>query len=296
MELRKSDSKPELKKLSVGARKIQFYETGKGEPVLMLHGGGPGASGISNYSKNIEVLGENFRVIVPDMPGYGGSTKGINRKDPFGDLATAMLQFLDILGVSQVHVIGNSLGGACALRMGLEKPNMISSLILMGPGGVDTTRSLPTKGLNRLFNYYSGKGPSLEKITEFIREYLVFEGINVPSALIEERYKSSIDPEVIQAPPLRRPKGIPNFKNFDFTRDPRLLKCEIPTLVLWGTEDKVNRPSGGPSLQKRLPNCDLYLFNKTGHWVQWERAEEFNSITKSFISLHSQSKVSGRIR
>ncbi|MGJ4788111.1 alpha/beta fold hydrolase [Leptospira koniambonensis] len=286
----------ELKKLSVGEREIQFYETGSGEPVLMLHGGGPGASGISNYSKNIEVLGQNFRVIVPDMPGYGGSTKGISRKDPFGDLADTMLKFLEVLNISKVHVIGNSLGGACALRMGLEKPNMISSLILMGPGGIDTTRSLPTKGLNRLLDYYSGKGPSLEKITEIIREYLVYEGLEIPSALIEERYKSSIDPEVIKAPPLRRPNRIPNFKNIDFTRDPRLLKCEIPTLILWGTEDKVNRPSGGLSLQKRLQNCDLYLFNKTGHWVQWERADEFNSITKTFITLHSQSKMPERIK
>ncbi|WP_207766230.1 alpha/beta fold hydrolase [Leptospira wolffii] len=290
MELKNSDLQSGFRLLPVGERKIQFYEIGSGEPVLMLHGGGPGASGVSNYSKNMESLAKNFRVIVPDMPGYGGSTKGINRKDPFGDLANSMLQFLQVLGVSKAHIIGNSLGGACALRMGLEKPNAVSSLILMGPGGVDTTRSLPTPGLNRLFNYYSGKGPTLDKITEFIREYLVYEGSRVPASLIEERYKSSIDPEVVKAPPLRRPKGIPNFKNFDFTRDPRLSDCEIPTLVLWGTEDKVNRPSGGPSLQRRMRNCDLYLFSRTGHWVQWERAEEFNSITKSFISLHSNSK------
>ncbi|WP_210409909.1 alpha/beta fold hydrolase [Leptospira wolffii] len=290
MELKNSDLHSGFRLLPVGERKIQFYEIGSGEPVLMLHGGGPGASGVSNYSKNMESLAKNFRVIVPDMPGYGGSTKGINRKDPFGDLANSMLQFLQVLGVSKAHIIGNSLGGACALRMGLEKPNAVSSLILMGPGGVDTTRSLPTPGLNRLFNYYSGKGPTLDKITEFIREYLVYEGFRVPASLIEERYKSSIDPEVVKAPPLRRPKGIPNFKNFDFTRDPRLSDCEIPTLVLWGTEDKVNRPSGGPSLQRRMRNCDLYLFSRTGHWVQWERAEEFNSITKSFISLHSSSK------
>lgn len=284
----------EAKFLTIGARKIQFYEIGTGDPVLMLHGGGPGASGISNYSKNIEILAKDFKVIVPDMPGYGGSTKGINRKDPFGDLADTMLGFVEALGIPKIHVIGNSLGGACALRMALEASDRISSLVLMGPGGVDTTRSLPTKGLNRLFDYYSGKGPSLSKITEFIREYLVYEGSQVPAPLIEERYKSSIDPEVVLSPPLRRPKGIPNFKNFDFTRDPRLSECRVPTLVLWGTEDKVNRPSGGHSLQKRMLNCDLYLFSRTGHWVQWERAEEFNSITKSFISLHSQSNGKGK--
>ncbi|EQA46695.1 putative 2-hydroxy-6-oxononadienedioate/2-hydroxy-6-oxononatrienedioate hydrolase [Leptospira broomii serovar Hurstbridge str. 5399] len=175
--------------------------------------------------------------------------------------------------------------------MALENPSKVSALILMGPGGVDTTRSFPTKGLNRLFNYYTGSGPSIEKLTTFIRENLVYKGEEVPAALIEERYKSSIDPEVILKPPLRRPKGIPNFKNFDFTRDPRLLRCDVPTLVLWGTEDKVNRPSGGLSLQRRMPNCDLYYFNHTGHWVQWERSKEFNQITNIFFTIHSLGKV-----
>jgi 4,5:9,10-diseco-3-hydroxy-5,9,17-trioxoandrosta-1(10),2-diene-4-oate hydrolase len=59
---------------------------------------------------------------------------------------------------------------------------------------------------------------------------------------------------------------------------------QTPTLVLWGKEDKVNRPSGAQSLQKRLPNCDVYMFARTGHWVQWERAEEFNAVTGAFLS------------
>ncbi|EPG74306.1 putative 2-hydroxy-6-oxononadienedioate/2-hydroxy-6-oxononatrienedioate hydrolase [Leptospira fainei serovar Hurstbridge str. BUT 6] len=276
--------------ISTERRNIHLFEKGSGEPILLLHGGGPGASGISNYSRNIEELAKNFRVLVPDMPGYGKSTKGIDRKDPFGDLANSMFKLLDKLSIPKINIVGNSLGGACALRMALENPARVSALILMGPGGVDTTRSFPTKGLNRLLNYYTGSGPSLEKLNTFIRENLVYKGETIPASLIEERYKSSIDPEVVKSPPLRKPKGIPNFKNLDFTRDPRLSHCEVPTLVLWGTEDKVNRPSGGLSLQRRMPNCDLYYFNHTGHWVQWERPEEFNHITNSFLSIHAHSR------
>jgi 4,5:9,10-diseco-3-hydroxy-5,9,17-trioxoandrosta-1(10),2-diene-4-oate hydrolase len=70
----------------------------------------------------------------------------------------------------------------------------------------------------------------------------------------------------------------------DLTRDPRLTGLRTPTLVLWGTDDRVNRPSGGRLLQRRMPNCDLHLFSRTGHWVQWERAEEFNAVTTAFLS------------
>ena len=270
------------RKVQVGKRTIHLSEMGNGHPVLMLHGGGPGASGLSNYGRNVEALAQNFRVLVPDMPGYGQSTKGVDRADPFGDLSDGMLGLLDALKIPAAHVVGNSLGGACALRMALDQPAKVSSLVLMGPGGIGTTRGLPTKGLNHLLNYYGGKGPSIEKLRTFIREYLVFDGSQVPDSVIE-RYQSSIDPDVIANPPLRRPNSLPGAIRMDFTRDARLKKCQTPALVLWGTEDKVNRPGGGATLQAALQNCDLYLFSKTGHWVQWERSEEFNAATTGFL-------------
>ena len=262
---------------------IRFSELGNGSPVLMLHGGGPGASGASNYSRNIHALAKRFRVIVPDMPGYGGSDKVVNREDPFGALAGYMTGLLDSLDIPTAHVIGNSLGGAVALRMALENPERVSSLVLMGPGGVGISRSLPTKGLKQLLGYYEGDGPSLEKLRAFIRQSLVYDGSAVPDELIEARYRASIDPEVVAAPPLRRPKGLSALRAMDFTRDPRLRSCATRTLVLWGVEDRVNRPGGADALQRRMPNCDVYLFSNTGHWVQWERADEFNACVTAFL-------------
>ena len=275
---------PTSRTIAFGRRKLHVTELGSGYPVLLLHGGGPGASGMSNYSRNVEALARQFRVIVPDLQGYGRSSKGVDRKNPFGDHSNAILGLMDALGITTAHVVGNSLGGACGLRMALDQPSRVSALVLMGPGGVNTTRSLPTRGLNKLFDYYNDGGPSLDKLRVFIREYLVFDGSQVPDALIEERYQASIDPEVVASPPLKRPAGIPRFRDLDFTRDPRLGSCDVPTLVLWGTEDKVNRPSGGEALQRRMRRCDLYLFSRTGHWVQWERATEFNAITAAFFS------------
>lgn len=266
---------------------IHVNEMGSGYPVIMLHGGGPGANGMSNYSRNMEALAQHFRVIVPDMKGYGRSTKGVDRSDPFGDLARAMTALMDALGIDKAHLVGNSYGGGCALRMALDTPERVSALVLMGPGGINTTRGLPTKGLNSLLNYYGGKGPSRDKLASFIRNYLVYDGSQVPDSIIDERYQASLDPEVINAPPLRRPNGPKAALRMDFTRDKRLKSCKTPTLVVWGADDKVNRPSGGETLRQSMPNCDLYLFSKTGHWVQWERADEFNAVTTAFLQRHS---------
>jgi 4,5:9,10-diseco-3-hydroxy-5,9,17-trioxoandrosta-1(10),2-diene-4-oate hydrolase len=134
-----------------------------------------------------------------------------------------------------------------------------------------------------LLDYYSGEGPTREKLATFIRQYLVYDASQVPDAVIDGRFEASLDPEVIAKPPLVRPKGLPKFRLVDFTRDPRLATLQTPTLVLWGTEDLVNRPSGAQSLQRRMPNCDVYLFSRTGHWVQWERANEFNAAVIAFV-------------
>ncbi|WP_329353668.1 alpha/beta fold hydrolase [Streptomyces sp. NBC_01261] len=268
-------------------RKIFVAETGDGPPVLLLHGGGPGASGVSNYARNIADLAKEYRVIVPDLPGYGRSTKGVDPTDPFGHLADGIRGLLDELGLDKAHLVGNSYGGACALRLALDTPDRVDRMVLMGPGGVGTTRAVPTAGLNNLLNYYTGDGPSRLKLERFIRNYLVFNAADVPDSAIDERYRASIDPEVVAAPPLRRPSGpgvLRTLWKMDFTRDPRLRRLPVPTLVLWGAKDQVNRPSGGRLLAERLPDCDLYQVANTGHWVQFERAELFNRLCADFLA------------
>lgn len=272
----------------VGARDIAVTDRGAGEAVVLLHGGGPGASGMSNYARNVDALAQRFRVIVPDLPGYGRSSKDIDQSDPFGDLAGAVRGLLDALGIDRAHLVGNSYGGAAALRLTLDRPDRVGRLVLMGPGGIGTTRRPPTPGLKRLLAYYGGEGPTRAKLERFIRDDLVYDGTAVPAEMIEERYQASIDPEVVANPPLRRPAGLRTLLRMDLLRDKRLSRAATPTLVLWGADDKVNRPSGGLLLAERMPRCDLYLVAGTGHWVQWERPDLFNSLTAAFLSEESE--------
>ena len=267
----------------VNGKDIFVAEEGTGPPIVLLHGGGPGASGVSNYSRNIKPLAQHFRVIVPDMPGYGRSAKGVDGSDPFGYLADHIRGMLDVLGIDRAHLVGNSYGGSCALRLALDTPHRVDRLVLLGPGGIGTTRGLPTAGLKSLLGYYGGDGPSLDKLRTFIRSYLVYDGDAVPESLIQTRYESSIDPEVVANPPLQRPSGLRTLWRMDFTRDRRLSTLETPTLVLWGRDDKVNKPSGAAMLGERMPNADVLVTANTGHWVQWERADFFNAVTTAFL-------------
>ena len=274
--------------VTVAGKPIFVAEIGSGPAVVMLHGGGPGASGVTNYARNIDALAQRFRVVVPDMPGYGRSAKGVDRSDPFSYLADAIRGLLDELGIESAHLVGNSYGGAAALRLALDTPHRVDKLVLMGPGGIGTTRAVPTAGLKSLLSYYSGDGPSREKLATFIREYLVHDGASVPEELIDLRFEASIAPDVVANPPLQRPAGLRALWRMDLTRDGRLRTLATPTLVLWGRDDKVNRPSGGPMLLNLMPNAELVMTSHTGHWMQWERAELFNDLVAEFLSTESR--------
>jgi 4,5:9,10-diseco-3-hydroxy-5,9,17-trioxoandrosta-1(10),2-diene-4-oate hydrolase len=276
--------------VTVAGKPIFVAETGSGPTVVMLHGGGPGASGVSNYRRNIDALAQQFRVVVPDMPGYGRSAKGVDQADPFGYLADMIRGLLDELGIATAHLIGNSYGGAAALRLALDTPHRVDKLVLMGPGGIGTTRAAPTAGLKSLLSYYGGDGPSRDKLEALIRNYLVYDGASVPDDLIDLRYAASLDPEVVADPPLRRPSGpmaLRTLWRMDLTRDSRLKRLQTPTLVLWGRDDKVNRPAGGPMLVNLMPNAQLIMTSRTGHWMQWERAGLFNRLVTDFLSTTS---------
>jgi pimeloyl-ACP methyl ester carboxylesterase len=295
---RRADTRREVirteRTVRVGARDVFLTEAVPGTggtretPLVLLHGGGPGATGASNYARNIDAFaGAGYRVLVPDMPGYGRSSKELDHCDPFGDLAAVVRGLLDALQVDKAHLVGNSYGGAAALRLALDRPDRVARLVLMGPGGIGTTRALPTKGLTELMNYYAGEGPSREKLRSFIRDYLVFDSAQLPEELLELRYQASVDPDVVANPPLRRPSGrgaLRTLLRMDFTRDrARVARCGVPALVIWGTADKVNRPSGGSWLAQTMPNCDLHLFARTGHWAQYEQADRFNNLVVAWL-------------
>ena len=112
----------------------------------------------------------------------------------------------------------------------------------------------------------------------------------MPEALIDQRYEASIDPAVDRrstAAPSVGSEALRTLWRMDLTRDKRLATLSNPTLILWGRDDKVNRPSGGPMLQNLMPNAELVMTSHTGHWMQWERAELFNSLVADFLSDES---------
>ena len=149
---------------------------------------------------NLPAFAEHFRTLVVDQPGFGKSDKPPVTGNYFTFAADALKDLLDELGIDQVHLVGNSLGGGTAVRFALDYPERAGRLVLMGPGGLSLNVFAPdpTEGVKRLAEFGAPPGPSREKMAAFLRT-LVFDQRLVTDELIDERFAAASDPESLQA-------------------------------------------------------------------------------------------------
>ncbi|GAB0105250.1 alpha/beta fold hydrolase [Nocardia sp. JMUB6875] len=264
--------------------KLHYHEAGvgNGPTIVLLHGGGPGASSWSNFAKNIPVLAKDFHVLAVDQPGFGQSDKPTEHPQYFVHSASALKDLLDTLGITErVHLLGNSLGGGAATRFALDYPDRAGKLVLMGPGGLSTNLFAPdpTEGVKLLskFNFE----PTKENLEAFLR-IMVFDQKLITPELVEERFASASQPESLAATrAMGKSFAGPDFAKGMIWRD--AFKLRQPVLMIWGREDRVNPIDGALVALKMVPRVQLHVFGGCGHWAQLEKFDEFNRLATDFL-------------
>lgn len=260
--------------------KIHYNEAGQGEVVIMLHGGGPGASGWSNYYKNIGAFVDaGYRVILMDCPGFNKSGEIVSDV-PRGLLnAQAVKGLMDVLNIRKAHLVGNSMGGATSLNFALEFPDRLDKLILMGPGGLGPSimQPNPQEGIKKLFKLY--REPTRANLDDML-ECFVFD----PSAITEELRKGRLE---------NMQRNLNHLKNFVASMEKSSLAAwdvssrvgaiKHRTLITWGRDDRFVPIDHGLKLIHLMPDAQLHVFPRCGHWAQWEHAEAFNRLVISFL-------------
>jgi 4,5:9,10-diseco-3-hydroxy-5,9,17-trioxoandrosta-1(10),2-diene-4-oate hydrolase len=261
---------------------LRFHESGAGEPVVLLHGGGPGASGMSNFGQNLPVFAKRFRTLVVDQPGFGGSDKPEITSQYFTFSADAVVKLMDELGIEKAHFVGNSLGGGTAVRLALRHPDRAGRLVLMAPGGLNLSlfSADPTEGVKKLYRFGAPPGPSKEKLAEFLYT-LVHDGTLVTEELVDERFAAASDPESLKAMASMGASFAKWPEESMLWRDAHRLRQRV--LLVWGREDRVNPVDGAFVALKVIPRAQLHVFGRCGHWAQLEKFHEFNRLTMDFL-------------
>lgn len=264
---------------------LHVTETGSGPALVMLHGGGPGASAVSNYHQNLPALAEHFRVVLPDQPGFGGSFRPSQEQLDAHSITELTVQALaaalDAMGIERCHLLGNSLGGAAAIAFAQQHPARVERLVLMAPGGGWLPFGpTPTEGQKAMFKYYNGEGPTLRKMQGFI-------GVMTAepkrwSDTAQARYEASLEESHVEFYH-RLNASFGQRRGMDpLWRD--LHKIKAATLLLWGRDDRTITLEGAQIMLKYIRDVQLHVFGGCGHWVQLERQAEFERLVKDFLS------------
>lgn len=263
---------------------ISVTVAGSGVPLVLLHGGGPGASALANYHDNLAAL-SGHRLILADQPGFGASyrpdTRALRERSITEITVDALIQVIDALEIDRFHLLGNSLGGAAAIGMAIAQPDRIRRLVLMAPGGGWLpTGPTPTEGQKAMFRYFNGGGPTLAKMKDFVRT-MVADARRFDDENIRARFEASLDESHqafyhrYNASFAERGGMDPLWKHLD--------RITAPTLLLWGRDDRTITLDGAWLMLKTIRDVQLHVFGNCGHWVQVERKAEFERLVAEFL-------------
>ncbi|GAB2466751.1 alpha/beta fold hydrolase [Comamonas humi] len=255
-------------------QRVHYHEQGSGDAVIFLHGAGTGASGYSNFKGNYpEFAQAGFRTLVPDLLGFGLSSKTEEPKQYDLDFFIAGVKGLvDALGLKNITLLGNSLGGAVALGYALKHPGDVKNLILMAPGGVeDLPVYFAMPGIANMFKIYQ-EGKTGREAMRAVMSMQVVDQSLLTEAIIDEREPIA----KTQTQAARSPMNIPNL-----TEQLPQLQCKV--LAFWGMQDAFNPVGGADKLARGIQNCRVVLVNQCGHWVQVEHRGMFNRTCIDFL-------------
>lgn len=261
--------------IDAGGVDTAYLEAGSGEPVLMLHGSGPGVSGTANWQLNIGPLSERFHVLAPDIVGFGATARPEDVVYSLRTWTDHVWAFLDAKGINRTAIVGNSLGGRIALQMATDHPDRISRMVLMGSPGVGMT---PTQGLAALRAYE----PSHEAMRQLLKNFFAVNPDLITEELVKIRYEASVADGAYEA--YRAMFFDPKHKGSELAITAEEVRTiATPTLLIHGREDKVVPLAVSITMLDLLPNADLHVFSRCGHWTQIERADEFSALVATYL-------------
>ncbi|WP_461521090.1 alpha/beta fold hydrolase [Porticoccus sp.] len=238
---------------------MPFLDGGKGEPLLLIHGF---AGDKDNFCRIARFLTPHYRVIIPDLPGFGEASRDLNANYSMADQVANVCAFMDQLGLQQVHLGGNSMGGFIASQLAATYPDRVASLWLLDAAGTQAAHD-----------------------SDMLQEYLVTDDVpllvrseqDFKTLLQAATYKTPFMPYSIKKTYARRAvTDYPLHTKImaQLTASP-LLEAQFsiistPALIVWGQEDRMLSPDGAWALHTLLPKSQVRMMPGVGHMPMLE--------------------------
>lgn len=237
--------------VEVDGCKTHLRRAGKGEPLLFLHG----ASGAPAIMPFMEKLAQRFDVLVPEHPGWGKSDEP-EWLENIHDVAYFYLDFLKVLGLSRVTIVGSSMGGWIAMEMAVRDTSRMKSLVLVSPAGIAAPGVLPAD------IFLMAPEELIRNL--FVDEKLVQARLSAPVDVDETLKNRHTTARLAWEPRLHDP-FLPKW----------LHRIDVPVKIVWGKQDRILPVGIMDELTRLMPKAKTLVLDNCGHLPHAEKADEF---------------------
>jgi pimeloyl-ACP methyl ester carboxylesterase len=247
---------------------FKYIDEGQGDILLLLHGL---FGALSNWEGVVKHFSKKYRVVIPMMPIYEMPLK----ESSVEGLVKYIERFVDFKNLSDLTLLGNSLGGHIALIYALNNPENVRRMVLTGSSGLfedSMGGSFPKRG-----NY------------EYIKERVIYTFYD-PNSATKELIDEVFDITNNNQKCLRIINIARSAQRHNLAKD--LPKIEVPTLLIWGLNDTITPPEVAHEFQRLLPNAELKFIDKCCHAAMMEHPDKFNVYLESFLEKTTAEHVS----
>lgn len=268
---------PEIgESIDVGGVCTNYIVAGEGDPLILLHGSGPGVTAFANWRGVIPDFAQHFRCYAPDTLGFGYTDFPADIRGFDMDRWIAHLTgFMDELAIERAHFIGNSYGGALTLGLAARHPERVARMVLMGAAGLPFPI---TEGLAKVWGYQ----PSLAAMRDLMTTF-AFDAALVKEEIVASRYHASIRPGAQEAYSSLFPEPRQRWLDALATSEDDLRALPHPALIVHGREDVIVPWQISQRYNELIPNSELHVFGHCGHWTQIEKRERFVELVTPFL-------------
>jgi proline-specific peptidase len=263
--------------VTVDGLKTFYVKCGAGYPLVLIHGGSPGACAKVSWKKNLEFLAQSgFEVYAFDQTGFGYTDNPTDYSVEYRVHHAS--GFIDKLDLRRFHLIGNSQGGYIAARLALQHDARVGGLVLvssgtLAPKGSEEAVAMAKRHREETQDFV----PSLENAQLFSAATVFNE--ELAKEMAQERYVMSLGKNHETQIALKSAPS-PRVLHDD------LKNLKAKTLIFWGKNDRGASIERAVLLFNLIPNAELHVFDRCAHWVQWDQADRFNETVASFLQRH----------
>ncbi|HXD54623.1 MAG TPA: alpha/beta fold hydrolase [Solirubrobacteraceae bacterium] len=277
----------------VGGRAVNTIQLGAGPPIVFVHG----LSGSwPNWLEQLASFAPDHRVLALDLPGFGHSPGRAGDVSMHG-YAELLEQLLDSLGLTDVTLVGNSMGGLISAETAASFPQRVRRLVLVSPAGLSTYRNrLTVRTLPALRRFEQGLAlgaawtashadriASRPRLRDLVLKGVVAHPSRLPAPLAAEQLRGA---------------GTDGFMEaleaiLDFDLKPRLPLISCPALVVWGTKDRLISWHDAARFAEAIPDSRKVVYEDIGHMAMLERPAEFNALLREFMAGDARARAAG---